>query len=93
MESKFNFFTFVDTYCAINIGDLKTVFLLSMSGYLLALADFVTEIMWHCCCLKGREPIRIFPCHVQTLIESELISQYEVSLRLYSGVCYRVVTK
>jgi hypothetical protein len=68
LESKFNSSMFVDTYSAINISNLQTVFFLSISGYVLALAYFVTEIMWHYYWSKRRERKCTSPCHEQTLI-------------------------
>jgi hypothetical protein len=54
-ESKFNSPTFADTYIAISISHLQAVFYLLLLGYVLAVASFVSEIMWHCCRSKRRE--------------------------------------
>jgi hypothetical protein len=48
MESKIDVPTFGDTYYAIIIGHLQTVFYLLMLGYILAVACFMAEIKWHC---------------------------------------------
>jgi hypothetical protein len=45
IETEFSSPTFTDTYCAIR--QLQTTFCLLMLGYVLAVACFVTEIMWH----------------------------------------------
>jgi hypothetical protein len=47
VKSKFNFPTFDDTYTAISIRHLQTVFYLLLLGYILAFASVVTEILWH----------------------------------------------
>jgi hypothetical protein len=47
MDSKLDVPTFADTYYAIGIGYLQTVFYLLMLGYVLAVVCFATEIMWH----------------------------------------------
>jgi hypothetical protein len=47
MESKLDVPTSADTYYAINIGHLQTTFYLLMLGYVLAVACFVSEILWH----------------------------------------------
>jgi hypothetical protein len=47
LESSFGFSTFDDTYYAISVSHLQTAFYLLMLGYVLAVACFVTEIMWH----------------------------------------------
>jgi hypothetical protein len=59
IESKFDVPTSADTYFAINIRHLQTVFYLLMLGYVLAVACFVTEIMWHRYRSKGRGRRRI----------------------------------
>jgi hypothetical protein len=66
IESKFNSFTFDNTYYDINIRHLQTAFYLLMLGYVLAFACFLMEIMWHCCRSKVCEPTGTFPYHVQT---------------------------
>jgi hypothetical protein len=48
MESKLDVPTSYVTYYAINITHLQTAFYLLILGYVLAVASFVTEIMWHC---------------------------------------------
>jgi hypothetical protein len=55
-ESKFNSPTFADTYTAISISHLQTVFYLLLLGYVLEVASFVIEIMWHHCRSKRSEP-------------------------------------
>jgi hypothetical protein len=49
VKSMFNSPTFADTYAAIIISHLQTVFYLLLLGHVLAVASFVTEIMWHRC--------------------------------------------
>jgi hypothetical protein len=44
---QFNSPTFDNKYYDISVSHLQTVFYLLMLGYVLALASFVTEIMWH----------------------------------------------
>jgi hypothetical protein len=56
MDSKFIAFTSTDTYNAMSIRNLQTVFYVLLLGYVSALACFVTEIVWHCCRSKEREP-------------------------------------
>jgi hypothetical protein len=56
LDSKFNSPTFDDTYIAISISHLQTVFYLLLLGYVLAVASFVAEIMWHHCRSKRRVP-------------------------------------
>jgi hypothetical protein len=56
MESNFDIPTFADTYYAISMTHLQTAFYLLLLGYLLAVACFVTEIMWHRYRSKGRGP-------------------------------------
>ena len=47
IESKINLPTFDDTYTTISISHLQTVFCLLVLGSVLAVACFVTEIMWN----------------------------------------------
>jgi hypothetical protein len=47
VKSKFHSPTFDDTYCAISVSHLQTVFYLLLLGYLLAFACVVTEMLWH----------------------------------------------
>jgi hypothetical protein len=47
IETEFSSPTFTDTYCAIDIRHLQTAFCLLMLGYVLSVASFVTEIVWH----------------------------------------------
>jgi hypothetical protein len=54
IESKLDVPTSYDTYYALNITHLQTAFYLLILGYVLAVACFVTEIMWHCYLSKGR---------------------------------------
>jgi hypothetical protein len=56
LESNFDFSTFDDTYYVISVSHLQTAFCLLMLGYVLAVACFVTEIMWHRYRSKGRGP-------------------------------------
>jgi len=53
-KTKYNSPTFADTYSAISISHLQTVFYLLLLGYVLAFASFVAEIMWHRCWAKRR---------------------------------------
>jgi hypothetical protein len=46
IKNKYDSHAFTDTYSAINIRHLQTAFYLLLLGYVLALACFVTEIMW-----------------------------------------------
>jgi hypothetical protein len=65
-ESMFNSLTFTDTYTAISISHLQTVFYFLLLGYTLAFASFVTEIMWHRCRSKRREPNSTSLCQERT---------------------------
>jgi hypothetical protein len=56
IDSKFNSPTFDDTYSAISIRHLLTVFYLLLLGYVLAFACVVTEYFWHLCRSKGTGP-------------------------------------
>jgi hypothetical protein len=47
VKSMFHSPTFDDTYYAISVSHLQTVFYLLLLGYLLAFACVVTEILWH----------------------------------------------
>jgi hypothetical protein len=47
VKSKFHSPTFDDTYCAISVSHLQTVFYLLLLGCLLAFACVVTEMLWH----------------------------------------------
>jgi hypothetical protein len=71
-----------DTYSAFNIKQLQTAFYLLLMGYVLALAGFVIEIMWHCCKSKRRETKRISLSRAD--INRQLRSLSELNLRLYS---------
>jgi hypothetical protein len=62
MDSKFNSPTYTDTYTAISISHLQTVFYLLLLGYVLALASLVTEIMWHHSGSKRHKPNGISFC-------------------------------
>ena len=55
MGTKLDVPSFDDMYYAISIRHLPTAFYLLMLGYVLAVACFVTEIMWQCYRSKGRE--------------------------------------
>jgi hypothetical protein len=65
-NSKLNSPTPADTYSALSISQLQTVFYLLMMGYVLAVDCFVTEIMWHRFMSKGRGPTCTSFCHGQT---------------------------
>jgi hypothetical protein len=54
VKSKFPSPTFDDTYYAISVSHLQTVFYLLLLGYILAFACVVTEILWHFCRSKWR---------------------------------------
>jgi hypothetical protein len=56
VESKFDVPTFDDTYYVINMKHLQTAFYFLTLGYVLAIAYFVTEIMWHRYRSKRRGP-------------------------------------
>jgi hypothetical protein len=47
VKSKFHSPTFEDTYYAVSVSHLLTVFYLLLLGYLLAFACVVAEIFWH----------------------------------------------
>ena len=66
IESKFNSPTFTDIYTTISIIHLQTPFYLLLLGYILALASFVAEIMWHRCRSKRREPNSTSLCQEHT---------------------------
>jgi hypothetical protein len=46
-DSEFDSYTFDDTSFAYSIKQLQTVFYLLLTGYVLALAFFMIEILWH----------------------------------------------
>jgi hypothetical protein len=52
-----------DTYSVFGIIHLQTAFYLLMIGYVLALACFVTEIMWHRYMSKGSKLTHTCLCH------------------------------
>jgi hypothetical protein len=54
-ETEINFTTSDDNYFVFGVSHLLTAFYLLMLGYFLAVACFVTEIMWHRYRSKGRE--------------------------------------
>jgi hypothetical protein len=62
-ESKFNSATFTDSYTTISISHLQTVFHLLLLGYVLAVACFVTEKLWHRYRSKGCVPNGTFLYH------------------------------
>jgi hypothetical protein len=66
IKSKFNSPTFADKYYAISIRHLQTVLYLLLLGYVLTVACFVTEIMWHRYRSKGRGPTGTSFCHGKT---------------------------
>ena len=51
--SVWDAFVLYDTYTVFGIGHLQTAFYLLMLGYVVALASFVIEIMWHRYMSKG----------------------------------------
>jgi hypothetical protein len=55
IQSGFNFSNSYDTYSVFRVSHLQTAFYLLMLGYVLTVACFVTEIMWHRYRSKGRE--------------------------------------
>jgi hypothetical protein len=65
-KSMFNSPTFADTYAASSISHLQTVFYLLLLGYALAVASFVTEIMWHRCRSKKLESNSTSVCQGRT---------------------------
>jgi hypothetical protein len=54
VKSKFHSPTFDDTYYAISVSHLQTMFYLLLLGYLLAFVCVVTDILWHFCRSKWR---------------------------------------
>jgi hypothetical protein len=56
-------FTFDDTYTVFGVRHLQTAFYLLLIGYVLAVACFGTEILWHCYRSKGYKPAGPFLCH------------------------------
>ena len=58
--------TFADTYSAISIRHLQTVFYLLLLGYAVAVACFLAEILWHLYKSKGRGPTGTSLRHGQT---------------------------
>jgi hypothetical protein len=81
IQSKFDTYTFDDTYFAISVKDLQTAFYLLLKGYALALFCFVIEIMWHRYRSKWRETKRTSLSRAD--INRQLISLSEVNPRLY----------
>jgi hypothetical protein len=59
IQSKFNTYRFDDIYSAISVRHLQTAFYFLLMGYALALASFVTEIMWHRYSSKGHEKMHV----------------------------------
>ena len=70
LESKFVSPTSDDTYYAINVSHLQTAFYFLMLGYVLAVACFVSEIMWHLYRSQRRGPTSTSVCHRQTYIDT-----------------------
>jgi hypothetical protein len=66
IQSRLNSLTFADTYTAVSISHLQTVFSLLLFGYVLAVVFFVMEIMWHRYRSKGREPNSTSVCQERT---------------------------
>ena len=63
LESKFVSSTSNDTYYAISIRQLQTVFYLLLLGYAVAVTCFVAEILWHFYRSKGRGATGTFLLH------------------------------
>jgi hypothetical protein len=68
MESRYVVPTFDDTYYvyALNIRHLQTAFYMLMLGYVLAIACFVTEIVWYWYSSNCRAPVVICLCDGRT---------------------------
>jgi hypothetical protein len=66
IQTEFSFPTSVDKYSVFSVSHLQTAFYLLMLGYVLAIACFVTEIVWHRYRSKGRERTGTSVCHSQT---------------------------
>jgi hypothetical protein len=63
IKTQFNIRTYDDDYFVFGVSHLLTAFYLLMLGYVLAVACFVTEIMWHRYRSKGREQTSTTLCH------------------------------
>jgi hypothetical protein len=63
---EFNIPTSDDKYFVFSVSHLQTAFYILMLGYVLAVACFVNEIMWHRYRSKGRERTITSLCHRQT---------------------------
>jgi hypothetical protein len=66
IQTQFNSANSDDNYFVSGVSHLQTAFYLLMLGYVLAVACFVTEIMWHRYGSKRREPRSTSVCHGQT---------------------------
>jgi hypothetical protein len=66
IQKEFNFLTANDKYSVYTVSHLQTAFCLLMLGYVLAVACFVTEIVWHRYSSKGRKGTSTALCHRQT---------------------------
>jgi len=65
-ETEYNFLSSDDNYFVFGVSHLQTAFYLLMLGYVLAVACFVTEIMWRCYRSKGRKQTYTSLCHRHT---------------------------
>jgi hypothetical protein len=63
IQTGFNSPTSDDNYFVFGVSHLQTAFYLLMLGYVLAVASFVIEIMWHRYRSKRREPKSTSVCH------------------------------
>jgi hypothetical protein len=59
-----------DTYSAFGLRHLQTAFYLLMLGYVLSIACFLIEIMWHRYKSKERGPTGTSLCHGQTSVDT-----------------------
>jgi hypothetical protein len=66
IQTELNFPTANDKYSVYTVSHLQTAFCLLMLGYVLAVACFVTEIMWHRYRSKGRKGTSTALCHRHT---------------------------
>jgi len=65
-ETEYNFLSPDDKFFVFGVSHLQTAFYLLMLGYVLAVACFVTEIMWRCYRSKGRKQTYTSLCHRHT---------------------------
>ena len=66
IQTEFNSPTSDDNYFVFGVSHLQTVFYLLMLGYVLAVACFVIEIIWHRYRSKRLEPTSTFVCRKPT---------------------------